>query len=197
MSSVIDLRTYVGASNSRLLVMVDLQQKNYDALAREHGSGLSRALDNCMAAIRHARNFGIPLAFTRQSDGPEVFERSAPSAWISGFEPKRSDMVFERQQPSCYSNQLFTNVVSQAEGFAIAGLGAEESCLATAIDASRRGHHVTFLSDASASRCRRGADSAAVHTVAANAIELFADVASTGQWLVATSQRPLKGHRYG
>jgi len=60
MSSVIDLRTYVGASNSRLLVMVDLQQKNYDALAREHGSGLSRALDNCMAAIRHARNFGIP-----------------------------------------------------------------------------------------------------------------------------------------
>ena len=73
MSSVIDLRTYVGASNSRLLVMVDLQQKNYDALAREHGSGLARALDNCMAAIRHARNFGIPLAFTRQGDGPEVF----------------------------------------------------------------------------------------------------------------------------
>ena len=27
--------------------------------------------------------------------------------------------------------------------------------------------------------------------------ELFADVANTGQWLVATSQRPLKGHRYG
>ena len=197
MSSVIDLRTYVGASNSRLLVMVDLQQKNYDALAKDHAGDLARALDKCMAAIRHARNFGIPLAFTRQSDGPEVFERPAASAWIAGFEPKRSDMVFERQQPSCYSNQLFTNVVSQAEGFAIAGLGAEESCLATAIDASRRGHHVTFLSDASASRCRRGADSAAVHTVAANAIELFADVASTGQWLVATSQRPLKGHRYG
>ena len=125
--------------------------------------GLARALDNCMAAIRHARNFGIPIAFTRQSDGPEVFERSAPSAWISGFEPKRSDMVFERQQPSCYSNQLFANVVSQAGSFAIAGLGAEESCLATAIDASRRGHHVTFLSDASASRCRRNADAAAVH----------------------------------
>src|SRR5260221_14258001 len=98
MSSVIDLRTYVGASNSRLLVMVDLQQKNYDALAKDHGSGLTRALDNCMAAIRHARNFGIPLAFTGQSDGPEVFERSASSAWISGFEPKRPAMVLERQK---------------------------------------------------------------------------------------------------
>jgi nicotinamidase-related amidase len=106
-------------------------------------------------------------------------------------------MVFERQQPSCYSNQLFANVVSQAESFAIAGLGAEESCLATAIDASRRGHHVTFLGDASASRCRRNTDTAAVHAVATNAIELFADVANTGHWLVATSQRPLKGHRYG
>jgi hypothetical protein len=36
-----------------------------------------------------------------------------------------------------------------------------------------------------------------VHVVASNAIELFADVANTGHWLVATSQRPLKGHRYG
>jgi nicotinamidase-related amidase len=197
MSSVIDLRTYVGASTSRLLVMVDLQQKNYEALAKDHASGLARSMDNCIAAIRHARNFGIPIAFTRQGDGPGVLERSAPSAWISGLEPRRSDMVFERQQPSCYGNQLFENVVSQAGSFAIAGLVAEETCLATAIDASRRGHRVTFLSDASASRSRPDSNAAAVHVLATQAIELFADVAATGQWLVATSQRPLKGHRYG
>jgi nicotinamidase-related amidase len=197
MSSVIDLRTYVSASRGRLLVMVDLQEKNYEALAKDRASGLARSLDNCMAAIRHARNFGIPIAFTRAGDGSEVFERSTQSAWISGFEPKRSDMVFERQQPSCYSNQLFANVVSQAGSFAIAGLGAEESCLATAIDASRRGHHVTFLSDASASRSRHDADAGAVHVLATRAIDLFADVADTGHWLVATSQRPVKGHRYG
>ena len=40
-------------------------------------------------------------------------------------------------------------------------------------------------------------DAAAVHVLATKAIELFADVANTSQWLVATSQRPLKGHRYG
>ncbi|MBN8988331.1 MAG: isochorismatase family protein [Rhizobiales bacterium] len=198
MSSVIDLRTYVGASSRRLLVMVDLQEKNYDELAKDNAPDLRRALDNCMAAIRHARDFAIPIAFTRHGgDGPGVLERSSPSAWISGLEPRRSDMVFERPQPSCYSNHLFENVVSQAGSFAIAGLTAEETCLATAIDAARRGHHVTFLGDASASRGRRNSDAAAVHLLATRAIELFADVASTGQWQIATSQRPLKGHRYG
>ena len=198
MSSIIDLRTYIGASSRRLLVMVDLQEKNYAALAQDNAFGIQRSLNNCMAAIRHAREFAIPIAFTRHGDdGPGVLERSSPSAWISGLEPRRSDMVFERQQPSCYSNHLFENVVAQAGSFAIAGLIAEEICLATAIDASRRGHHVTFLSDASASRCRHNADAAAVHVAATRAIELFADVATTGQWLVATSQRPLKGHRYG
>ena len=195
MSAVIDLRTYVGASRGRLLVMVDLQEKNYQALAQDNAPGLMRALDNCMAAIRHAREFAIPIAFTRAGDGPGVLERS--SAWISGLEPRRSDMVFERQQPSCYSNQLFESVVSQAGSFAIAGLVAEETCLATAIDAARRGHRVTFLNDASASRSRPATDAASVHVLATKAIELFADVANTGQWLVATSQRPLKGHRYG
>ena len=198
MSSVIDLRTYVGASSRRLLVMVDLQENNYVELAKDHAPDLQRSLDHCIAAIRHAREIGIPIAFTRQGDdGPGMLERASQSAWISGLEPRRSDMVFERQQPSCYSNHLFENVVSQAGSFAIAGLLAEETCLATAIDAACRGHHVTFLSDASASRCRHNADAAAVHVLAIRAIELFADIASTGQWLIATSQRPLKGHRYG
>lgn len=197
MSAVIDLRTYVGASRGRLLVMVDLQEKNYHSLARENAPELMRSLDNCMSAIRHAREYAIPIAFTRQGDGPGILERSAPSAWISGFEPRRSDMVFECQQPSCYSNHLFENVVSQAESYVLAGLVAEETCLATVIDAARRGHRVTYLSDASFSRARPDTSAAAVHVLATKTIALFADVASTGQWLVATSQRPLKGHRYG
>jgi nicotinamidase-related amidase len=198
MSSVIDLRTYVGASNgSRLLVMVDLQEKNYYELSKDRTSDLPRMLDNCMSAIQHARNLGLPIAFTRQADSPGLIERSAQSAWISGFEPKRSEMVFERQQPSCYTNQLFDDVVSQIGSFVIGGLVADETCLATAIDASHRGHRVTFLSDASASRGRVTADAGEVHAVATNAIELFADTVTTRHWLVATSPRRSRGHRYG
>ena len=197
MSTVIDLRTYVSASNSRLLVMVDLQEKNYAELACDRATDLARSLENCMSAIRHARNLGLPIAFTRQTDSSESIERLSQSAWISGFEPKRSDMVFERPQPSCYANQLFADVVSHIGGFAIAGLVAEQTCLATAIDASHRGHHVTFLSDASVSRGRHDADARAVHVVTTKAIELFADTVSTRDWLVATSPRTPKGHRHG
>ena len=150
-----------------------------------------------MSAIRHARNLGMPIAFTRQGENQGVIERSAQSAWISGFEPKRCDMVFERSQPSCYANQLFEDVVSQVGSFVIAGLVADETCLATAIDASHRGHRVTFLSDASASRGRIAADAGAVHAVATSAIELFADIVTTRHWLVATSPRSSRGHRYG
>jgi nicotinamidase-related amidase len=195
MSSVIDLRTYVSASNTRLLVMVDLQEKNYEELAADRASDLARSLENCMSAIAHARNMGMPIAFTRHAERPGSIERSA--AWISGFEPKRADMVFERQQPSCYANQLFDDVVSRAGGFAIGGMIADETCLATAIDASHRGHHVTFLNDASVSRSRHDADAQSVHIVTTKAMELFADIATTRNWLVATSPRSLKGQRHG
>lgn len=195
MSSVIDLRSYVGASNSRLLVMVDLQEKNYDDLSKDRASDLAQSLENCMSAIRHARNLGLPIAFTRQADGPGSIEGSA--AWISGFEPKRADMVFERQFPSCYTNQLFDDVTSRTGSFAIAGLVAEQTCLATAIDASHRGHHVTFLSDASVSRGRHDTNADDVHILTTKAIELFADTVTTRDWLIATSPRTSKGHRYG
>jgi nicotinamidase-related amidase len=196
MASVIDLKPYVGASNSRLLVMVDLQE---DAYFRASGCAddLDRSLESCRAAIQHARSAGMPIAFTRRAEGLDLLDRKPQSPWIMGLEPKRSDMVFERRQPSCYANPLFEDVVSRIGSFAIGGLAAEEVCLATAIDASHRGHRVTFLTDAAASRQRRDADPGSVHLVATKAIELFADVATTAHWLVATAQRPLRGHRYG
>src|SRR3954452_21896900 len=112
MSTVIDLRTYVGTSNRRLLVMVDLQQKNYDELAKDNAPDLQRALNNCVAAIRHAREFALPMALTRHGDaekqiGPGMLEKASQSWWSSGREARRAYMVFERQQPSCYSNHLF------------------------------------------------------------------------------------------
>ncbi|MBR0798363.1 isochorismatase family protein [Bradyrhizobium jicamae] len=197
MSTVIDLKAYVGSSSERFLVIVDLQEDNWQRLARDDAGGLDRALDNCRAAIRHARENRIPIAFTRTRDqlGPVAGRPQSP--WLSGFEPKREDMVFERRQPSCYGNSLFNDVVSRVEGFAICGLAAEEVCLATAIDAAHHGHRVTFLSDASASRQRPHADADAVHSAATSAIELFGDVTTTRHWLVATSPRPVRGRRYG
>ena len=197
MSAVIDLRAYRGEPRSRLLVMVDLQMRNYEELARDPLCDIAISLENCMAAIQHARAQGLPIAFTRLGEEQRPSERSAQSAWIPGFEPKRSDMVFERQLPSCYANRLFDSIVSQSGSFALAGLIADETCLATAIDAAHRGHHVTFLHDASVSRARPGADARSVHVVTTKAMELFADVRATRRWVIATSQSTTRGHRYG
>jgi len=197
MNSLVDLRAYVHGASSRLLVMVDLQMRTYEELAGDPACDVARALDNCMSAIRHARSSSLPIAFTRHSAEPGSIGGSEHSAWIAGFEPKRSDMVFERQQPSCYANPLFEDIVSQTGSFAIAGLVAEEACLATAIDAAHRGHRVTFLGDASVSRGRLGADARSAHVMTSKAMELFSDVRATRHWLIATSQRTSKGHRYG
>ena len=197
MNAVIDLRTYLGGPSGKLLVMVDLQMRTCEELARDPACDIARSLDNCMSAIRHARASGVPIAFTRHSTEAGSIESSAHSAWIAGFEPKRTDMVFERQRPSCYANRLFEDIASRTGSFAIAGLVAEEACLATVIDAAHRGHHVTFLSDASVSRGRLGADARSAHVVTTKAMELFADVRATRHWLIATSQRSAKGHRYG
>jgi len=195
MTSIVDLRTYVHGANVRLLVMVDLQMRTYEEHAEDPACDIARALENCMSAIRHARSSGVPIAFTRSN--AEMGSIGGSGAWIAGFEPKRSDMVLERQQPSCYTNRLFEDIVSQTGSFAIAGLVAEEACLATVIDAAHRGHHVTFLNDASVSRGRLGADARAAHVATTKAMELFADVRATRHWLIATSQRTSKGHRYG
>jgi nicotinamidase-related amidase len=197
MTSIVDLCTYVHGASVRLLVMVDLQMRTYEELAADPACDIARALDNCMSAIRHARSSGVPIAFTRSSAETGSTGGLEHSAWIAGFEPKRSDMVFERQQPSCYTNRLFEDIVSQTGSFAIAGLVAEEACLATVIDAAHRGHHVTFLSDASVSCGRLGTDARAAHLATTKAMELFADVRATRHWLIATSQRTSKGHRYG
>src|SRR5437762_11053444 len=106
MTSIVDLRAYVQGTSGRLLVMVDLQVRTYEELARDPACDVVRALDNCMSAIRHARSIGMPIAFTRHNAATGLIDSiggSEHSAWIAGFEPKRSDMVFERQQPSCYT----------------------------------------------------------------------------------------------
>lgn len=197
MNSVISLRSFAGASASRLLVMVDLQRGNYDDLAHDDAHNLARSLKNCVCAIQHARALGMPIAFTRRISRSGPSGQLRRSSWIAGFEPKRSDMVFESSQASCFANRLFDDVVSQIGGFAIAGLMAEQVCLATAIDAFHRGHPVSFLSDASACRSRENADARAVHHLTTNVMSLFADPIATRLWMDATSRGAVQRRHHG
>jgi nicotinamidase-related amidase len=191
MSTVIPLRAYVNAENIPTLVLIDLQQEYLASTRALALSDTSPALDNCRSALSHARAMGFPVAFVRWLGRSAFFNPATPFArWIDGFEPVRTDMVFERDRPSCYANASFAEVMSNSSGnFVIAGFAGEAACLSTAIDAFHRGHRFTFLPDASASHALDDIAAPDVHRTVTQIISSYGDVAATQSWIAATSHR--------
>jgi nicotinamidase-related amidase len=191
-ASIIDLRAYVDPSVVPMLVLVDLQQE-YIATARALAvPGAAAALANCRAALAHARAKGFPVAFVRWLARSAFFNPATRfSRWIEGFEPFGSDMVFERDQPSCYASTSFDQVMTECGGnFVLAGFAGEAACLATVVDAFNRGHRITFLADASASHALEEVAAGDVHRIVCKVIGVFGETILTRNWITATSRKP-------
>lgn len=155
------------------------------------------ALFNCRAALAHARSLGIPVAFFRWTGQSSFFNAATRfSRWIDGFQPSGSDMVFERNRPSCFASGSFCDVMNNSGGsLVIAGFAGEAACLSTAIDAFHRDHRFTFLSDASASHELENVSSDDVHGIVGKIIGLYGDVMPTRAWISATARRAQRaGH---
>jgi nicotinamidase-related amidase len=190
-ASIIDLRAYVDPSTVPTLVLVDMQQE-YVVPARLLAiKDPGQALANCRAALAHARSKGFPVAFVRWLGRSALFNPATRfSRWIEGFEPTGADMVFERDQPSCYASASFSEVIGTGGGnFVLAGFAGESSCLSTAIDAFHRGHRVTYLSDASASHALEEIAAADVHRAIGKIVGLYGEVVGTRFWIAATSRK--------
>jgi nicotinamidase-related amidase len=187
MSAVININEFREQRSTTTLVLVDMHQ---DPAARTDSS-CGKAIDNCRAALRHARACGFPIAFTRRTLAPRMLWASPNyPAWIDGFEPTRSDMIFDRQMPSCYASEDFAEMVDRIGGvYVIAGLFGEGACLSTAIDAFHREHRITFLADASASRACWDVPADAMHRAVSGIISHYAYVGGTKPWIHATSPR--------
>jgi nicotinamidase-related amidase len=191
-ASVIDLRAYVDPSVVPTLVLVDLQQEYIAAPPRMLAlPDAAQALANCRVALAHARAKGFPVAFVRWLGRSALFNPATRfSRWIDGFEPTGADMVFERDQPSCYASSSFGEVMGEAGGnFVLAGFAGESACLATAVDAFHRGHSLTYLVDASASHRLDDVGAPDVHRVISRVVELYGEVISTKVWVAATSRK--------
>jgi len=196
-SSVIDLRAYVDPSRAPTLVLIDMQQEYVASPRFLAFSDASRAIENCRAALAHAQTIGVPVAFVRWVGRSSYFNSATRfSRWIDGFEPTGVDMVFERSHPSCYASAQFAEVMSASGGnFVFAGFAGEAACLSTAIDAFHRGHHFTYLADASASHALDGVAADEMHEVMTKVIGLYGDVTATQSWIAITSQRKKMGSR--
>ena len=191
MNSIVNLRDFQEWRGAPTLVLVDLHHHVSRDFREEENPGLDEALANCRAALEHARRRRFPIAFFRQVQQSQLFGATVrlPS-WIAGFEPRRSEMVFDRQFPSCYASPDFAEMADRTDGnCVVAGLFGESSCLSTAVDAFHRNHRFTFLADASASRGHHGVPAAVMHKSVTRIIALYGKVASTRIWLRLTSEK--------
>src|SRR5207302_6460128 len=138
-SSVIRLRSQ-RLSEIPILVLVDLQQEYVAAPRITALPGAHAALRKCRDALAAARAGGIPIAFTRLQGASGFFNRSSTLFdWVDGFEPLRSEMVFDRDMPSCYSSEGFAAFMKDVRAPVVfAGFSGESACLATLVDGFHR-----------------------------------------------------------
>src|SRR6185369_12672642 len=103
-------------------VLMDLQQEQVAGLRST--DALRQTLANCHAALRRARASRLPVAFARLIPRSPTSAAAPPLVrWIDGFAPKRTDMIFDHDKPSCYANPDFSDVIGHGNRhFVLAGL---------------------------------------------------------------------------
>lgn len=191
MNTIVDFRSYTTARGVPTIVFVDMQ-KEYLATPRLIAiPEIDEALDNCRKLLAHARASGLPTAFVRWLDrAAPFFNQATPFAgWIEGFEPQRNEMIFERKRPSCYSSEGFAQFMEHGgKDVVLAGFAGESACLSTMVDAFHRGHHLTYVKDASASHRLADMTAEDVHSAVARIVGLYGDVVKTDAWIGARNR---------
>lgn len=200
-ADVIDFRLFIDPATVPTVVMVDLQQEYVAAPRRMTVPNATDALMQCQALLTYSRAMGFPVAFTKRIRREPFFNAATRfSQWIEGFSPLTTEMVFEREMPSCYANEEFARVMDEGAGgnIVLAGFAGELACLSTVIDAYHRGHRITFLSDASASHALTGFSAPEVHQFVSTTLGLYGVVATTAEWINATKKWSfLRGIEHG
>ena len=192
MSTVVDLRRFRDRGRAvPTLVLVDLHHDLFDLFEVNGLSAPTRAIDNCLALLSHARALGFPVALTRRIVASETIGTTPTyPRWINGFEPQRSDMVFDRCKPSCYASSEFAEMAEHLGGnFVFAGRVGELSCLSTAVDAHHRGQRPTAVIDALVTRGDKMLAPATMECALANILSLYVDTDTTEGWMAATTRR--------
>jgi len=196
-NQVIYLKALSDASVAPCLVLVDMQQEYVTGSRLMALPDASVALANCRAVLNHARSKGFPIAFLRQFSRSAYFNPATSfSGWIKGFEPTGSDMVYDRESPSCYSSVQFAQFMDGCGGhFVLAGFAGETACLSTAIDAFHRRHRFSYLADASASHGLGELSAADVQTAVTGIVGVYGEVVTTSSWISESPTNALRRKR--
>lgn len=166
------------------LVFVDMLE---DQLDFEDGFGqreIEPVLSRCRMLLAEARERHWPVAFVR----PANVQALKPARWIEGFEPKRSDMVFDRLGHSCYSSDEFADAMdAMGRVFVIAGFSVESACLATVMDAQQHNQFAGLVSDATATRPLPDKDAIESHRAVTTVASRFGTIVTAEHWIGVTT----------
>ena len=165
-----------------LLILVDLQREFMTDGSFMQIVESGPALQNCRRLLAHARSRGWPIAHVRWVHQANRSGRASEfTDWIEGVRPQASEMVFEKEFPSCYTDQAFAKMMDAGSGNSavVAGLAGSVSCLATLIEGSSRAHKLVFAADASASHGIRDVSEKQAHEVAVFIASQFVPVVDT------------------
>lgn len=174
---------------SPLIIFLDMQAEFVSEGRLLHIRSATPALNNARLLLSHARKGHLSIAHCRLNRYGTYFNPNTPySTWIEGFEPNGSEMVFERDKPSCYTSPSFARMMDAGGGrhALIVGFMGSTSCLATIIDAHERGHNVKFVHDASASIASGHMSEVQAHWAAIHVAAHFGDLITTREVVAQT-----------
>jgi nicotinamidase-related amidase len=190
-ATVLPLSRYRPTPAAPLFIFVDLQREFTLEGRPLQMRGSGPALANCLRLLNLARFNRFPVAHARLTEHAVTFHREERGAeWIDEFKPHGSEMVFERDGPSCYISPAFLNMMEEGGGSSaiLAGLAGSTSCLTTLIDAQVSGHNVRYAFDASWSHALSLEDETEMHDAAVTVAAQFVDLIETDE-VVATFSR--------
>jgi nicotinamidase-related amidase len=188
MSGVIQLERYLKQRFVPPLVFVEMHQHQLIYSPMFDADHLRQVLGNLRALLDRARFETWPVAFVAAFRRLQRRPRTG-LAWIEGFEPRRSDMVFEPTEDSCYSSEEFAAAITSAGShFVLAGFSFERACLSTLIDTPRHGHHAGFVVDASVAGPLTGYSAVESQRAVAAIASRYATVLTTSCWLKAADR---------
>lgn len=174
------------ANSAPTIVAIDLQ-KEYVTQGRPFFlRGIESSLDNCRGIIAEARRRAWTLVHVQHVQDGAAFNPETPFAgFIEGCQPLATEMVFAKSKLSAYTNPGFGRLMAKLKGkpVHVIGYGSTMCCLSTLVEAHRRGHRLSFVSDASYARASKDAPEAEVHKHATNIISIYAKLTMTGELL--------------
>ena len=188
MNVVLDFRRRYEQRFAPPLVFVDLQEDLPGANGILEDDRAAAAIGNCRKLLAHARAGGWPVAFVRKVRAWRKGNLTGAPRWISGFEPRRADMLFDRDASSCYASTEFADAMDAAGGaFVIAGVSGDDACLSTFVDAARYGHQVGLISDAVVSQPLPGFGPEESHRAIIALASRHAAVVTAQSWIEAAA----------